>query len=86
MPPESATPPAPPAGSFVTVRFVQDTQSSKCWFEEKLLNGQWVIIPETRMSCEGNARSVLADVLEKRRQQRLMIFHKTGPEEIFKIA
>lgn len=79
-----AFPPDPP--SFITVRFVEDTQSGKCWFEEKLTNGDWVMIPETKMSCEGNSRSHLACVIERRRQQRLMIFRRIGNEEIIPIA
>jgi hypothetical protein len=74
---------APPPS--ITVRFVDDTQSGKCWFEEKLTNGEWVMIPETKMSCEGNSRHSLAHVIERRRQQRLMIFRNIGKEEIIPI-
>ena len=70
----------------ITVRFVEDTQTGKCWFEEKLANDQWVMIPETRMACEGNARFELAQVIEARRQKRLMIFRTVGKEEVFSIA
>ena len=73
-------------GSAITVRFVNDTQTGKCWFEEKLTNGQWVDIPETRMSCEDNARYTLAQVIERRRQNRLMIFRKYGAEQTFTIG
>lgn len=69
----------------ITVRFVEDTLTLKCWFEEKLTNGQWVKIPETEMVCEGNSRHALGQVLEKRRQQRLMISRKVGGEEIIPI-
>lgn len=69
----------------VTVRFVEDTRSGKCWFEEKLGNDQWVIMPETKTACEGNSRSRLADVIESRRQRRLMIFRNIGVEEVIPI-
>lgn len=69
----------------LTVRLVNDTQTRRCWFEEKLSNGQWVMIPETKMACEGNSRSALADVIERRRQQRLMIFRNFGAEEVIPI-
>ena len=74
---------APPPS--ITVRFVDDTQSGKCWFDEKLTNGEWVMIPETKMACEGNARYSLAQVLERRRQQLLTIVRKIGKEEIIPI-
>ena len=81
----TAEPPplAPPL--FITVRFVDETQSGKCWFEEKLTNGEWVMVPETKMSSEGNARYSLAQVIERRRQQLLTIFRKVGKEEIIPI-
>ena len=69
----------------LSVRLIEDTNERRLWFEEKLSNGQWVEIPKTRSRCEGNSRSFLADVIEKRRQQRLMIFRKTGMEETFTI-
>jgi hypothetical protein len=72
--------------SSITVRFVEDTKDGKCWFEEKLTNGDWVMIPETKMACEGNSRSYLASVIERRRQQRLMIFRRIGNEEIIPIV
>jgi hypothetical protein len=65
--------------SSITVRFVEDTK-------EKLTNGDWVMIPETKMACEGNSRSYLASVIERRRQQRLMIFRRIGNEEIIPIV
>jgi hypothetical protein len=30
----------------VTVRFVEDFKSGSCWFEEKISNHQWVMIPD----------------------------------------
>ena len=73
-------------GSSITVRFVDDTQTGRCWFGEKLTNGQWVMIPETKMACEGNSRHSLAEVIERRRQQRLMIFRNVGKEEVIPIG
>jgi hypothetical protein len=64
---------------------VDDTQTGRCWFEEKLTNGQWAMIPETKMACEGNSRHSLAEVIERRRQQRLMIFRNVGKEEVIPI-
>jgi hypothetical protein len=80
-----AVAPAAPCSS-ITVRFVDDTQTGRCWFEEKLTNGQWVMIPETKMACEGNSRHSLAEVIERRRQQRLMIFRNVGKEEVIPIG
>jgi hypothetical protein len=51
----------------------------------KILNNQWVMIPSTKMVCEGNSRHALDIVIENRRQQRLKIFTKIGQEEIYKI-
>lgn len=67
----------------ITVRLVRDhrLKNLNCWFEEKLTSGQWVQIPETVMSCEGNSRSRLADVIEKRRQQHLAIMRSYGDEQ-----
>lgn len=69
----------------ITVRRVEDTKIDYIWFEEKLDNGQWVEIKGTRARCEGNSRTGLAIVVEKRRQQRLSIFRNFGPEETIKI-
>jgi len=69
----------------ITVRFVEDTQTGQCWFDEKLSNSQWVVIPETIVGCEGNSRHALAQVIERRRQKRLMIFRNVGKEEIIPI-
>ena len=80
-----AVAPAAPCSS-ITVRFVDDTQTGRCWFEEKLTNGQWVMIPETKMACEGNSRHSLAEVIERRRQQRLMIYRNVGKEEVIPIG
>lgn len=72
--------------SSITVRFVEDTQTGRCWFEEKLTNGQWIMIHKTKMACEGNSRHALAEVIEQRRQQRLMIFRSVGAEEVIPIG
>lgn len=69
----------------LTVRRVEDTKIDYIWFEEKLDNGQWVEIHGTRSRCEGNSRTGLAIVIEKRRQLRLAIFRNFGPEEKIKI-
>lgn len=71
--------------SSITVRFVNDTQTGKCWFEEKLSNGQWVMLGETEYACEGNSRHALAELVEQRRQKRLMIFRNIGKEEIIQL-
>ena len=70
---------------IMTVRFVDDTKTGKCWFEEKLTNGQWVSMPVTVTMCEGNSRFNLAKEVEKRRQQKLMIFRNYGQEETIPI-
>lgn len=44
------------------------------------------MIPETKRACEGNSRHSLAEVIERRRQQRLMIFQNVGKEEIIFIG
>lgn len=59
----------------ITVRFVNDHKTGKCWFEEQLRD-QWVQIRRTVMSCEGNSRLELEKEIEERRQQRLLI-HRT---------
>lgn len=65
----------------ITVRFVNDHKTGKCWFEEKVRD-QWVLIQRTLMSCEGNSRFELEKEIEERRQQRLLI-HRTysDPQE-----
>ena len=79
------TTPDKPKAETLTVRFVNDLKSGQCWFEEKLTNGQWVVIPNTKYACEGNSRDALAREIERRRQQRLMIHRNIGPEEIIPI-
>lgn len=69
----------------MTVRFVEDTQTGNCWFEEKLTNGQWSMMPTTSAMCEGNSRHSLAKEVEKRRQQKLMIFRSYGQDETIPI-
>lgn len=69
----------------VIVRFVEDLKTGHCWFEEKMTNGSWIGIPETKMSCEGNSRHELAKWIEYRRQQYLSIFRKHGEEETYLI-
>lgn len=69
----------------LTVRLVNDTKNGRFWFEEKLKNNQWSKIPETDMACEANARYELSAAIEARRQQRLAIFRRLGPEETFQI-
>ena len=67
----------------ITVRFVEDFDTEKMWFEEKLDNGQWVKIESTEMSCVGNSRHELAKEIESRRQRHLSIMRKYGEEETF---
>jgi len=64
------------------VRFVTDHKTGKCWFDEKLGNGQWVGIPETVCACEGNSRHSLEKVVEERRQRGLSINMSKGGEEV----
>jgi len=59
----------------ITVRFVNDHKTGKCWFEEQVRD-QWVQIQRTVMSCEGNSRHELEKEIEERRQKRLLI-HRT---------
>jgi hypothetical protein len=80
-----AVDPSTPCSS-ITVRFVDDLQTGRCWFEEKLANGQWVMIQKTKMACEGNSRYALAEVIEQRRQQRMMVFRNVGAEEVIPIG
>jgi len=82
----STTDTNPAPATSITVRFVENTTTRRYWFEEKLTNGQWSKLHETDMACEGNARHCLAELIEKRRQQRLMIFMKIGKEETFQIT
>ncbi len=70
----------------ITARFVEDHSTGKCWFEEKLKNGQWVGIPETMAACQGNSRFSLEKVIEARRQQRLAIHRSYGEEQTFTIG
>jgi len=44
------------------------------------------MIQKTKMACEGNSRHALAEVIEQRRQQRLMIFRNVGAEEVIPIG
>ncbi len=65
----------------IVVRFAEDTKTRKCWFEEKLKDGQFVKIPSTMASCEGNSRHALAQLIEDRRQERLRVLMSYGKEE-----
>lgn len=69
----------------ITVRYVEDHRTGKCWFEEKLQNNQWVTVTSTVASCQGNARFNLEKEIERRRQQRLAIHRTSGNEETFAI-
>jgi hypothetical protein len=81
----SHVPPPPICSAKITVRFVDDHTEGRCWFEEQLTNGQWVMIPKTKYASEGNSRHALAGVIEERRQKRLMVFRNIGKEETFDV-
>jgi hypothetical protein len=68
----------------ITVRFVNCHDSRKCWFEEKIRD-QWVKIESTVMACEPNARHELEKELERRRQERLLIYRSYGEPQEFSI-
>jgi len=69
----------------VIVRLVNDTDTGRCWFEEKFSSGKWVVMPETESACEGNSRQLLKKTLEARRQQNLRVMRSCGQEEAFTI-
>lgn len=72
----------------MTVRFVEDVRSGKCWFEEQLTNhgDQWCEIKSTVAACEGNSRYALSKEIEKRRQQNLAIYRNYGEPQEFVIS
>ena len=70
----------------ITVRFVEDSKTQRCWYEEKRAEDKWVMIPETHMACKGNSEHELKKFIEARRQQHLMSFRKVGPEEVFTLG
>lgn len=70
----------------LVVRFVNDHKSNYMWFEEKLDNGQWIIIKCTKAACEGNSRYALEKEIEKRRQLSLAILRTYGKEEEYIIG
>lgn len=69
----------------ITVRFVEDTKNDYCWFEEKLNDGNFYLIPSTKTRCEGNSRTHLEEELERRRQERIKIYLKHHEEQTFTI-
>jgi len=69
----------------LTVRLITDHANNKTWFEEYITQGNWVTIPETLMSCEGNSRHELENLIDARRKKRLAIHRTVSPPEVFDI-
>jgi len=63
------------------LRIMNDTKNYKWWAEE-LIGDRWVEIPKTRMSCEANTRSCMADYLKKKREEQYRLYVKQVGEEV----
>ena len=69
----------------IVVRLTTDHKTGYMWFDEKMDNGSWVMIPSTKCRCQGNARHNLDQELERRRQLRLRIHHTHEQPETYTV-